>query len=60
MTLQFPIAQDCQATINLTGKPTQQAIRRLIAMLEMQLDAFPTGPTADTPPPEPAADTSAL
>jgi hypothetical protein len=45
-TLLFKIAESTEARIQLQGVVTQQAIRKLIAFLELSVDAFPTSRTA--------------
>jgi hypothetical protein len=45
-TLLFKIAEWTEARIQLRGVVTQQAIRKLIAFLELSVDAFPTSRTA--------------
>lgn len=45
-TLLFKIAESTEARIQLRGVVTQQAIRKLIALLELSVDAFPTSRAA--------------
>jgi hypothetical protein len=40
--LSFKIAIDCTARVILKGKATQEAIDKLVALLDLQKDVFPT------------------
>jgi len=43
--LQFKIAESTEAQIQLRGLVTQEAVKKLVALLELSADAFPAGRT---------------
>src|SRR5687768_12108766 len=54
LELRFIVAKGCTATVELRGKAiTQEAIKKLIALLELSIDTFPAGAPQGAEPQSP-------
>lgn len=53
--LRLKISRNCEAKVTFSGTVTQDAITKLVALLEMSKDTFPTGDDTSTAEPSAAS-----